>query len=192
LIKVGPLNHASKFFYTKSNLITAFLSISLFTIYLLLFLTNKAKAFEVVNSSTKSLGTTIGFGKDEIIAFFMERSDQMINSYITFNQIWDSLFALIYAIMYVILLSIVYKPYLIKAKLINLLPFTQLLFDWLENLSLATLSRQFLADETISTSTSLFASTTSSIKWMVSILVYALLLVGTIMRLKGLLKRSRI
>ena len=187
--KFGPLSRASRFFYTKSNLITALLATSVFAGYLLFFLTEKGKAFEVANSSIKSLGTSLGFGQVEILAFLSERSDQMINAYIDFNQVWDSLFALIYGVMYVVWVSILFKPSSKKVGVLNLLPFGQVLFDWLENFFLATLSKQYLADGTISSSTSLFASTSSSIKWVFSLLVYGVILVGIVMRIVGALKR---
>jgi hypothetical protein len=179
----------SQFFYTKSNLVTALLATSVFAGYLLFFLTGKGKAFEVANSSIKSLGTSLGFGQVEILAFLAERSDQMINAYINFNQVWDSLFALIYGVMYVVWVSILFKASSKKVGVLNLLPFGQVLFDWLENFFLATLSKQYLADGTISSSTSLFASTSSSIKWVFSLLVYAVILVGAVIRIAGALKR---
>ena len=187
--KFGPLSRASQFFYTKSNLITALLATSVFAGYLLFFLTGKGKAFEVSNSSIKSLGTSLGFGQVEILAFFAERSDQMINAYINFNQVWDSLFALIYGVMYVAWVSILFKPYSKKVGVLNLLPFAQVLFDWLENFSLAALSKQYLADGSISSSTALIASTSSSIKWVFSLLVYGVILVGAVMRIVGSMKR---
>jgi hypothetical protein len=187
--KFGPLSRASRFFYTKSNLITALLATSVFAGYLLFFLTEKGKAFEVANSSIKSLGTSLGFGQVEILAFLSERSDQMINAYIDFNQVWDSLFALIYGVMYVVWVSILFKPSSKKVGVLNLLPFGQVLFDWLENFFLATLSKQYLADGTIASSTSLFASTSSSIKWVFSLLVYGVILVGAVIRIAGALKR---
>ena len=187
--KFGPLSRASQFFYTKSNLITAFLATSVFAGYLLFFLTGKGKAFEVASSSIKSLGTSLGFGQVEILAFFAERSDQMINAYINFNQVWDSLFALIYGVMYVAWVSILFKPYSKKVGILNLLPFAQVLFDWFENFSLAALSKQYLADGSISSLTALIASTASSIKWVFSLLVYGVILVGAVMRIVGALKR---
>jgi hypothetical protein len=187
--KFGPLSSTSQFFYTKSNLITALLATSVFAGYLLFFLTGKGKAFEVANSSIKSLGTSLGFGQVEILAFLAERSDQMVSAYINFNQVWDSLFALIYGVMYVVFVSILFKPYSKKVGVLNLLPFGQVLFDWLENFFLATLSKQYLADGTISSSTSLFASTSSSIKWVFSLLVYGVILVGAVIRIAVALKR---
>ena len=187
--KFGPLSRASRFFYTKSNLISALLATSVFVGYLLFFLTGKGKAFEVANSSIKSLGTSLGFGQVEILAFLAERSDQMINAYINFNQVWDSLFALIYGVMYVTWVSILFKPYSKKFRVLNLLPFAQVLFDWFENFSLAALSKQYLADGSVSSSTALIASTSSSIKWVFSLLVYGVILVGAVIRIAGALKR---
>ena len=165
------------------------LATSVFAGYLLFFLTGKGKAFEVANSSIKSLGTSFGFGQVEILAFLAERSDQMIHAYIDFNQVWDTLFALIYGVMYVVWVSILFKPYSTKVGVLNLLPFGQVLFDWLENFSLAALSKQYLAEGTISSSTALFASTASSIKWVFSLLVYGVILLGAVMRIVGALKK---
>jgi hypothetical protein len=187
--KSGPLSRASLFFYTKSNLVTALLATTVFVVYLVLVLMGMGTAFEVPNSSVRSLGTSFGFGQAEILAFLAERSDQMINAYINFNLVWDSLFGLIYGVMYVAWVSLLLKPYSQKVGILNLLPFGQVVFDWLENFSLATLSNQYLADGTISSSISLFASTSSTIKWVFSLLVYGVILVGIVMRIARSLKR---
>jgi hypothetical protein len=91
--------------------------------------------------------------------------------------------------MYVAWVSILFKPYSKKVGVLNLLPFAQVLFDWLENFFLAALSKQYLADGTISSSTALIASTSSSIKWVFSLLVYGVILVGIVLRIVGALKR---
>jgi hypothetical protein len=187
----GPLGRASKFFYTKSNLVTGLLATSVFAGYLVFFLTGKGTAFEVANSTVRSLGTSLGFGQAEILAFFAERSDRMIDAYISFNQIWDTLFGLIYGLMYVIWVSVLFKPYFQRFGVLNLLPFGQVVFDWLENYALAELSSQFLADGAISSSTALIASTASTIKWVFSLLVYVVILVGIVMRISRAVKRRR-
>jgi len=189
--QTGPLGRASKFFYTKSNLVTGLLSTSVFAGYLVFFLTGKGTAFEVANSTVRSLGTSLGFGQAEILAFFAERSDRMIDAYISFNQIWDTLFGLIYGLMYVIWVSVLFKPYSQRFGVLNLLPFGQVVFDWLENYALAELSSQFLADGAISSSTALIASTASTIKWVFSLLVYVVILVGIVMRISRAVKRRR-
>jgi hypothetical protein len=189
LRKTGPLNRLSGFFYAKSTLVTALLATAVFAGYTVLILSGQGKAFEVAGSSVRSLGTSLGFGQAEVLAFFGERSGEQISAYITFNQVWDSLFGVIYGVMYVVWVSVVFKPYSLRVGLLNLLPFGQVLFDWLENVSLAALSNEYLADGTITSSTALLASTASSAKWVIALLVYAVILVGIVARIVGSLKR---
>jgi hypothetical protein len=188
LKRIGLLSRVSRFFYAKSNLITALLATATFVGYLFFVLTAQGKAFAVANSTVKSLGTSLGFGQAEILAFLSERSDQMISAYINFNQVWDSLFGLIYGVMYVVWASVLFKSNSQRFGILNLLPFGQVIFDWLENASLAALSNQYLEDGTISSSIALFASTASSIKWVFSLLVYVVILVGIVMRIVRALK----
>jgi hypothetical protein len=89
--RFGLLSLVSRFFYAKSNLVTALLATAIFAGYLVFVLTAQGRAFAVANSSIRSLGTSFGFGPPEILAFLSERSDQMISAYINFNQVWDSL-----------------------------------------------------------------------------------------------------
>ncbi len=187
--KSGPLRRASEFFYAKSTLVTALIATVVFAGYTVLVLSGQGKAFEVANSSIKSLGTSLGFGQAEILAFLAERSADQIAAYITFNQVWDTLFGVIYGVMYAVWASLLLKPYSQKVGILNLLPFGQVLFDWLENIGLATVSSQYLADGTISASTAQLASTASSIKWAFALLVYGVILVGIIARTVGALKR---
>ena len=187
--KTGPLRRVSGFFYAKSTLVTALLATAIFAGYTVLILSAQGKAFEVANSSVRSLGTSLGFGQAEVLAFLAERSVEQVTAYIAFNQVWDSLFGVIYGVMYVTWVSLLLKPYSLKVGLLNLLPFGQVLFDWLENVSLAALSNEYLAGGTISSSTALFASTASSIKWVFALLVYGVILVGIVARIVGALKR---
>lgn len=187
--RVGPLTGVSPFFYAKSNLISALLATAIFAGYLVLVLTAQGKAFEVANSSIRSLGTSFGFGQAEILAFLSERSNEMISAYINFNLLWDTLFGLIYGVMYVVWVSLLFKPYSPRFGLLNLLPLGQVVFDWIENAALAALSNQYLEDGTISSSIALFASTASTVKWIFSLFVYGVILVGIVMRIARALKR---
>jgi hypothetical protein len=187
--KPGPLSRASRFFYSRSNLVTALLATAVFAGYLVVVLTGKGTAFAVADSSVRSLGTSLGFGQAEILAFLAERSDPMILAYVEFNQLWDTLFGLIYGVMYVVWVSLLFKPYSQKVGILNLLPFGQVIFDWVENFALSALSSQYLADGTVSTSIALLASTSSAIKWGFSLLVYVVIVVGIVVRIVGAVKR---
>ena len=68
--KIGPLRRVSGFFYAKSTLVTALLATAVFAGYTVLILSGQGKAFEVAGSSVRSLGTSLGFGQAEILAFF--------------------------------------------------------------------------------------------------------------------------
>jgi len=84
---------------------------------------------------------------------------------------------------------VLFKPYSQRVGILNLLPFGQVLFDWVENFSLSALSSQYLAEGTISSSIAVLASTASAIKWGFSLLVYVVILVGIVMRTVGAFKR---
>jgi hypothetical protein len=178
----------SQFFYAKSTLVTALIATAAFVGYTVLVLSGQGKAFEVANSTIKSLGTSLGFGQAEILAFFAERSTQQISAYITFNQVWDSLYGVIYGVMYVAWVSVLLKPYSQKVGMLNLLPFGQVLFDWVENFGVSSLASQYLADGTISSTTAQLTSTASSIKWAFLLLVYGVILVGIVVRIARALK----
>jgi hypothetical protein len=165
------------------------LATSVFAGYLALVLAGRGTTFAVADSSVRSLGTSLGFGQAEIVAFLSERSDQMILAYIEFNQVWDTLFGLIYGVMYVLWVSVLFRPYSQKVGILNLLPFGQVFFDWIENFALSALSSQYLADGTITSSVALLASTSSAIKWGFSLLVYVVIVVGIVMRIARAVKR---
>jgi hypothetical protein len=187
--RFGPLSRVSRFFYARSNLITALLATALFVGYLFFVLTTQGMAFAVADSAVKSLGTSLGFGQAEILAFLSERSPQMISAYINFNLVWDTLFGLIYGVMYVVWVSVLFKSHSQRFGILNLIPFGQVIFDWLENASLAALSNQYLAEGTVSSSTALLASTFSATKWVFSLLTYAVMLVGIVIGIRAALKR---
>ena len=184
--KKGPLSvlnltGASQFFYQKSNFITAILATVIFIGYLLLVMMDKGAGFEVADSNIRSLGTSFGFDQVDVIAFLSIRSDEMVTAYITFNQVWDVLFGVIYGVMYVVWVSVLFKPICDKVGRLNLVPVLQVIFDWLENYELALLAHQYLSDGMISASNANLASVFSMLKWACSGLTYTLILIGIIL-----------
>lgn len=184
--KKGPLSvlnltGASKFFYQKSNFITAILATVIFIGYLLLVMMDKGAGFEVADSNIRSLGTSFGFDQVDVIAFLSIRSDEMVTAYITFNQVWDVLFGVIYGVMYVVWVSVLFKPICDKVGRLNLVPVLQVIFDWLENYELVLLAHQYLSDGMISASNANLASVFSMLKWACSGLTYTLILIGIIL-----------
>ena len=185
--KSGVLTRFSQFFFKNSDIKIGLIAIAIFSGYLGL-LSFIGKSFKVEGGKVESLGTTFGFGVNDVENFFEERSELMLTSYINFNQVWDFIFAIIYGFMYVIWLSIIYKPYSQKVWLLNLLPLTQVVFDWVENFCLAVLTKVYLAEGIISTTTTSIASSASILKWVISGIVYLLIVYGLVLRLVKAIK----
>lgn len=178
IMRMNPLKRMSEFFHEKSNLKVAILCTAIFVAYLLLVMTRQATGFEIPNSNLKSLGMTFGFEESDILAFFQARTDEMVFAYINFNLIWDTIFALIYGIMYIVWLSVLLKASAGKFGIINLIPFLQVIFDWLENYSLGYLAEQYLINGTITPYIAKLSSYFVMIKWVCSGLTYFVIILG--------------
>lgn len=190
LFEVLNLKGISQFFYQNSNLVTGVSLTIIFIGYLVLVMMGKGAAFEVADSNMRSLGTSFGFDQADIHAFLSARSKEMITAYITFNQVWDVLFGVIYGLMYVVWVSVLLKPLSHKVGGLNLVPFLQVLFDWLENYQLALLANQYLNDGMISPANAQLASVFSMFKWACASLTYILILIGIILMIRRAVKRK--
>ena len=193
--KTGPfevlnLKGISQFFYQNSNLVTGVSLTIIFIGYLVLVMMGKGAAFELADSNMRSLGTSFGFDQADIHAFLSARSKEMITAYITFNQVWDVLFVVIYGLMYVVWVSVLLKPLSHKVGGLNLVPFLQVLFDWLENYQLALLAHQYLNDGMISPANAKLASVFSMLKWACASLTYILTVIGIILMIRRAVKRK--
>ena len=180
----------SNFFYQFSSIWIAILLTIVFIGYLVLVLMVKSTGFELSDGNIKSLGTSFGFDKADIVLFLATRTKEMIEAYINFNQIWDTLFGLIYGLMYVVWVSVLFKPFSKKVGVLNLFPFIQVLFDWLENYTLAAVANQYLADGVFSSVNAKLASIFSIFKWVCSGLTLTLILIGAILMIAQAIKNK--
>ena len=190
-IKINIIRRLSNLFYQNSSLLIAIALAIIFTGYLFLVMMSKSTGFELSDGNIKSLGTSFGFDEADIILFFAARTKEMIEAYINFNQIWDTLFGLIYGLMYVIWVSVLFKSFSHKAGILNLFPFIQVLFDWLENYTLAALANQYLADGVFSSVNAKLASIFSIFKWVCSGLTLTLILIGGILMIAQAIKNKK-
>ena len=181
----------SNFFYQFSSIWIAILLTIVFIGYLVLVLMVKSTGFELSDGNIKSLGTSFGFDKADIVLFLATRTKEMIEAYINFNQIWDTVFGLIYGLMYVVWVSVLFKPFSKKVGVLNLFPFIQVLFDWLENYTLAAVANQYLADGVFSSVNAKLASIFSIFKWVCSGLTLTLILIGGILVIAQAIKNKR-
>ncbi len=177
------MRHLSKFFYSKASWAAVIIFTILTFSYLFFVLMETAKGFQLTDKF-ESLATSYGLTIEVVQDFFVVRSAEMVEAFKSFNLIWDILFALLYGFMYTFWLSLVYKPFAQKVKLLNLLPFVQMVFDWLENGMMIRFSNKVLNVELITTSDVQIASIFSMAKWTCSGLVFVLLFVGVVWRIK--------
>lgn len=153
-------------------------------------LIDAAKCFEIADSSIKSLGTSFGFSFDMVKDFFAARITEKIECYVELNLIWDNIFAILYGLMYIFWTSLALKPYAAKAKLLNLVPAVQVIFDWLENFSLISIANTYLTEHQIPASEVSLASVFTMIKWSCFVLVFALIIIGVVLRIIKYIKIS--
>ena len=121
---------------------------------------------------------TFGFKESDILEFFRGRTENMLSAYINFTLIWDTIFALIYGVMYAVWLSVLLKESARQVGIANLIPFLQVIFDWLENYSLGYLAEQYLINGTIATYIAKLSSYFVVIKWVCSGLTYFAIILG--------------
>jgi len=181
----------SGFFYQRSNLVLAAVLTAVFGGYLLFVSIPQSASFAVSGNGPQSLGTSVGFNSTDVLAFLASRTEDMILGYIASNQIWDTLFALIYGVMYVVWLSVLFRPFAQRVAWLNLLPFGQVIFDWLENFALASLSSQYLTDGVVSSSLAQLASVSAMIKWVFSGVVTLSIAVGIVARITRAIKNRK-
>ncbi|MEL0185354.1 MAG: hypothetical protein VW866_05230, partial [Hyphomicrobiales bacterium] len=104
--------------------------------------------------------------------------------------IWDSLFGVLYGTMYTLCPSYLYRPFQNKFRIFNLLPFAQVLFDWIENFNLALVSNNYLKTETIHPLYSQFSSYSNMIKWIISLIVILLIIIGLALSIMSFIKKK--
>lgn len=184
------MNKVATFFYKKSTLITSLLITVITFAYIYFVLIDAAKGFEVANSTSKTLGLSFGFSYDQVHEFFSIRTNEMIASYKALNNVWDSLFAILYGLMYVFWLSLLFKPYQNTYKFINLLPLGQVFFDWLENSKLSEFSNSYLVGQPISSIDVQVASVFVMIKWSIALLVFIAIILGLLLRVRDIVNKK--
>jgi len=177
------LTRLSTFFYQKSSLLVCLIITAITFWYIYLVLQDAAACYEVIDS-TVSLGTSFGYSREILEQFFWARTPQMISCYQELLIVWDGIFALLYGTMYVCRLSYIYKPYIHKVSILNLLPFLQTIFDRWENTILNQLADTYMSGETMQRFVIYTSSIFTMVKRVIYILVFVVILYGIYMRVR--------
>ena len=185
------MNKLSRYFYNKVTLAIATVLTFITFAYLFFVLMDGAECYQVADESVKSLGTSFGYDLEMVQHFLSVRSEAMIICYKNFNIIWDNLFALSYGLMYIAWLSVLYKPFKNKVKLLILFPILQVIFDWLENFQLARISDSYLTEDQIYSLDVNLASSFTLLKWICSSLIFILIVIGIVLRIVSVIKKRK-
>jgi hypothetical protein len=180
----------SHFLYEKSTLAIALTITAIIVAFFVFGFLDAATCFEV-EGGTIALGLSFGLPYDLVQDFFDARTPEMIECYINFNTTWDNVFPLLYGLLYAAWMSFIFKPFSNKTKLLNLLPFSQTLFDWGENINLVSIANSVLQNEAIPAETVQMASAFSYAKWVVSGFVFLAIGIGIIYRIKRMIDRKK-
>lgn len=183
------LTKLSSFFYQKSSLLVCLLMTAI-TFWYLYFVLVDAAACYAVADSTVSLGTSFWYGREMLEQFFWARTPQMIACYQELLIVWDGIFALLYGTMYVCWITYIYRPYMSKVSILNLLPFLQTIFDRWENTILNQLADTYMSGELMQWFVIYTSSIFTMVKRVIYILVFVVILYGIYMRVRDRYKKK--
>ena len=140
-----------------------------------------------VKDGLNSLGLSFSYGQDEVAAFLYSRNVSQLWLYIDFLKVWDTIFPVVYTLMYVLWIVYLFE----KRKIIILLPINRMVADWVENFFEISLVENYINTLSIDSTMVSQASTFTSIKWILSWLVYAIFLIGIFNLFKAKFKKDK-
>ena len=164
---------------TNRPLYVAILSTLIMVLYAQFILGHFSNCFSL-DEVSNSLGLSFGYSTTEVYSFFDVRTEEQLLCYANFLKVWDSLFPILYTVMYVCWIIYLFKRW----HVLSIIPVMHMLTDWLENYHEISMVNEYLrvgeiSDQLVSTSSILTMT-----KWILSILTYTILVSGIIYKLK--------
>ena len=157
-----------------------------FMLYITFVLTPVGACFNL-DSGSNSLGLSFSYSKDMVLSFFESRSQEQLQCYSQFLQIWDAIFAIIYTLMYASWIVWLFN----NKRCLALIPVLGMVSDWSENyielIMIKTYSNSGAINETIVS----LGSGVNSFKWILSSLTYLIILIGIIIAIKNFITRPK-
>ncbi|MBT4920918.1 MAG: hypothetical protein HON10_05955, partial [Euryarchaeota archaeon] len=132
-----------------------------FSLYSVLILDPVGKCFRLEDSSN-SLGLTFSYTLQMVQDFFELRSQDQLGCYKKFLQIWDVIFAIIYASMYCFWIMYFFH----ERQIITVVPLLAMVADWAENFIEIMMINSYLDSNTISQKLVSVGSGINMFKWV--------------------------
>lgn len=134
-----------------------------------------------VPDATNSLGLTFGYDIKIVQQFFEIRSSEQLNCYGHFIRVWDSIFPVVYTLMYSLWFVYLFK----KWQFLVIIPILHMFSDWIENFIELLLLDSYLNSNPFSEQIVSLGSNVTILKWGFSILTYSIIIFGIIIKLKN-------
>ena len=168
---------------------TLYLAIGLtlaFFLYITLVLGPISNCF-AVDVGSNSLGLSFSYTKEMVQNFFETRDQEQLLCYRQFLLIWDTIFALIYTLMYASWIMYLFN----EKRLFLIIPVLGMLADWAENYTEILMLNTYLNSNPVSETLVSIGSGINSFKWVLSSLTYLIILVGIMTLLKIFLTKFK-
>jgi hypothetical protein len=157
-----------------------------FMMYSFLILEPVGKCF-MVEDGSNSLGLTFSYTLQMVKDFFEVRTQDQLDCYVEFLQLWDVMYAVVYASMYCFWIMYFYHD----RRLFLLVPVLAMVADWAENFVEIMMINAYLESNTISETLVSVGSGLNMIKWVFFSLIYLILAVGIRTKIKSVLRRRK-
>lgn len=184
------LHNLSAWFYRKTSLSFVLAFLALHVMMVAVILPGLEKSFAAY-TSLKILDLRFGFSSDEAHALLDGLGEAGRIQYRLIEMTVDVIYPFIYTGLFVLLISLIYRnmlPPTAKLRIINLLPFTVMLFDFLENTGIILLINRFpaRADALVG-----LTSRTNQLKWLLFAAVVVVVVFGLGMAAIANLRKRR-
>ena len=168
-----------KSFQNNRTLYFAIVFTLAFFLYIKFVLGNVSSCF-TLDVGANSLGLSFYYTKDMVQNFFGSRTQEQLLCYSQFLQIWDTIFAFVYTLMYASWIRYFFK----NKRLFLIIPILAMICDWVENYLELLMLETYLKSGSISETFVSLGSGINSFKWILSTLTYLIIFIGIMTTLK--------
>lgn len=169
--------------YRKLSLAGALIATAMMVLYANYVLGHYSRCFWM-EEGPNSLGLLLGYSREDVWAFLSVRTPGQIRCYIDFLMKWDFIFPMVYGLMHILWLRYFFPG----RYLLFLIPGFHIGADWLENVMESGMAEAFLAGKEISPGLLKWGSWITSVKWILSMATYLILLTGIGLRIRKYVK----
>lgn len=133
-----------------------------------------------ISGTSNSLGLSFGYDINVVQYFFEIRSKEQLDCYGNFIRVWDTIFPILYTLMYSLWIVYLFK----KWRLLIMIPILHMFSDWIENYVELLMLEAYMNPNALSENLVSFGSGVTILKWSLSIVTYSIIIFGIITKLK--------